>query len=660
MGNMYYYVIFALGLGTFAIFTFLAYRSRKKIEHLIRLFGAGVILTNIILVLPTNRLNLPYSFFFSLQAGSLNADYEKAIESTVLLLNEQNLFGTVFLHGYYYFLVMICVLSPILFGGIVLTLFEGLWEKIIYHIFKMRKDVYYFSELNERSFMLAQSIKEHKPSAMLVFCNYEGGSLGHLTNSAKEHGFTLLKASQLTQLHKTKRCRWFFEISDNMDTNLDNTKALIQAFTLQPANYNFNSIKIFLFSDQTEAEIVLNSINKMGLEVVIINEKTAIAYDLLYQKPLYLAIKDKLLSIAIIGSDSIAVELLKACVWCGQLGDDSSLNIRVVDQQAGYCRNVLQKDCPELLNGEYDISFVDADIHTIELEHALGQYCADANYIMVCAGDDEQTIKTALYLRSYYIKNSPDFHKEPIICAAIYNQTKSMYAREFTAIHREHIDKKGWDFASQSAQNYNIFPFGSQNSIYSYDFLLNSEIEKLALNGHAVYELSFSENQASEDEIRKSYHISETDKRSSRANAIHIKYKLFALGYQVNAAIGEPDCSDELIKRLKDPQTLLKLTQLEHLRWNAFVRSEGYVGASAQDACIYKQYTNNSHKHLRAKMHACICTWDELDEISRVFGSDFKESDKNFISKIPYILGILDDKQINISSCRYGITAIKQ
>ena len=146
------------------------------------------------------------------------------------------------------------------------------------------------------------------------------------------------------------------------------------------------------------------------------------------------------------------------------------------------------------------------------------------------------------------------------------------------------------------------------------------------------------------------------NRRSSRAGGLHLLYKLSMLGYELkeasSATVEELATSKELLAELKakldDESVMDSLMQMEHARWNAYMRSEGYRGVSIQQAQVYKE-TTGSHRHLRAKLHACLCSWDELDAVCRMFDPKLKVYDGVFIRNAPAVLGIVDDTSINIS-----------
>ena len=114
------------------------------------------------------------------------------------------------------------------------------------------------------------------------------------------------------------------------------------------------------------------------------------------------------------------------------------------------------------------------------------------------------------------------------------------------------------------------------------------------------------------------------------------------------------DLISELMNKLTDEKVLQLLGELEHLRWAAFERTEGWQKASIDDAIVYSKITG-SHKYSMAKTHACLCSWNELKDLQKAFGIDFQELDIRFLRNIPQIFGLVQDGQINISGIKYKL-----
>ena len=90
---------------------------------------------------------------------------------------------------------------------------------------------------------------------------------------------------------------------------------------------------------------------------------------MLFNHPLFNEIskEDKISSILIVGAGKTGCELLKTCLWCGQLGNDYRLEITVIDKNADSVEKTFQLECPEFFNGEYKISFIQSDVTQVAI-----------------------------------------------------------------------------------------------------------------------------------------------------------------------------------------------------------------------------------------------------------------------------------------------------
>ena len=519
------------------------------------------------------------------------------------------------------------ILMPVIWGSVLLTLFESFANWFMYQLFRRFVPVYFFSELHERSLELAKSILlRNNKKCLCIFCKVSEDIPSGLKEEAKSLRCLLFKKSETKFIKNPKNAQTFFELSENQDDNLANSLCLIKSYAEKYEDADFSSVRIFLYSEQEEAPVVLNSIDKKGLPASIINRDRFIANDLLFNHPLFNEIsEDKKSSVLIVGAGKSGLELLKTSLWCGQLGSDYSLEITVIDKHADSVKKSLQLECPEFFNDEYKISFIQADVTYPEFIEKLDSNMFAPNYICVCLGNDELNIRTAQNLRSYFKRKNIESDEQPFIAAMVRNDSKN-------------------GILSENAPNF--ITFGGNSLVYSYS-VIDSNLERLALNVHQVYMNGEKEKR----KILKDYYKNEYNIKSDRANALHIRYKLFLLGYDIhplseNERFKQPSEFSLLEKDIK------KLAQVEHERWNAYTRSEGWCRAELSQIAATK---NNSSKIPDAKLHACLCSWDELDEVSEYFGIDYKKYDEDFVREIPKILG-LSEKDSNITGTRYVLS----
>ena len=524
------------------------------------------------------------------------------------------------------FFTILCILTPVICGGIVLTFFEK-FENLFRYFFRFFQPIYFFSELNENSLELAKDIyKENKKQGIFVFCGVNSISDSELKDELKTYGFIYFRKAESEMILKPNNFRNYFELSEDQDANLVHTKALIYAYQNKYKNADYSKVKIYLFSEQKETSFVLSSIDRKGLPVIIVNRNSFIANDLFFNNPLYKALKEKQNTISYlqIGCGEIGTELVKQVLYLGQLGKTYKLKLTIIDTNAKSLESSLKLEMPEIFTSNYNINFIEADVKAESFKKALDSYCKDANYVSIVLGDDELNIHTALYLRSYYIRKNLKVGDYPLIAVRIKNAVKN-------------------EVVAQIYKEFTIF--GGENLIYS-TRLVNSELEKLAINIHQIY--LESKKILDEKAILKDYYSKdEVYIKSNRANALHIRYKLFMLGYEI-CKLNNNDNSD--IDFSISYEEAKKLAQIEHERWNAFMRTEGWCKLPLE---YFADKEKKINKIPEAKLHACICSWEELKDVDSVFNENYELYDENFVRYIPRILGL--GNNTNISNVKYKL-----
>jgi len=115
---------------------------------------------------------------------------------------------------------------------------------------------------------------------------------------------------------------------------------------------------------------------------------------------------------------------------------------------------------------------------------------------------------------------------------------------------------------------------------------------------------------------------------------------------------------------LTKDQTLAEiLAQTEKLRWNAFHAVMGYHSISIKEMQrrfeIYdgernfRKHLDFSRRDSKARLHVCLASWDELDEISEAYRElarragdpkeekrNFKDNDRDIVGSIPQFLKV--------------------
>lgn len=470
------------------------------------------------------------------------------------------------------------VLAPIFTFGFVLSLFKNLSANAKY-IASFFKDVYVFSELNERSIVLANDIKSKNKKSVIVFTDaFEANekSSFELIEEAKKLRAICFKNDILAvnfKRHSAKKTISFFVIGINETENLNQALKLVEKYK-ERGNTN-----LYVFSTDVGSELLLSSTEKSLVKVRRINEVQSLINRVLYErgKIIFDSAREngegtKDISAVVIGMGRYGTEMVKALTWFGQM-DGYNLEINAFDKDS-LAKEKFVALAPELMSDEYNGVFVDGEAHykiqihsgfnveTISFAEEIFKI-KNATYVLVALGDDEANIKAAVNLRMYFER----MKIHPVIQAIVYN---SQQKRALEGLK----NFKG--------QDYDIDFIGDRESTYAVDVIINSELEEEALKRHLKWG-------AEDDFWNYAYNY-----RSSTASAIHMKAR-------VKCGIpGAEKTTEELT-----PEEKNIIEALEHRRWNAYMRAEGYVFSGS---------TDKSSRNDLAKMHHDLVDFSSLTE----------------------------------------------
>ena len=487
---------------------------------------------------------------------------------------------------YLILLVNLFLLTPALTVSFIVSYLERIISNLKF-IMSKNKKLYVFSELNDKSIILSKNL-ENKKKIAIIFCNVQ---------DKKDIGIKSIKLSDRVENinFNSNSDITFYMVDANEEENLNATLALIDKYK------TFNKIKINVVNQSEETPVILDSMDKGNITVEIINENERAVFNLLNNTPLFLNTVDKTISILIVGCGNVGKEFLRDSVWCGMM-PNYKLRFLVIDIKADIIKDNISVEMPELLSN-YDITFVNADIKSnkaIEMINDRG----DVNYILVSTDSDAKNIDIAIMLRRLYLRN---FNREPIINLYIENDIKN---------------KEIIRLSNEKNNGYNLNAFGSMHELYQNNIIIDSELEKLAKKVHLAYD--------PDDKDLKRYNLREYNKRSSRASAVHIKYRLKAvLGDNYTLDMKE---NQRLFKEKYNDRIEEILSRNEHDRWSAYTRSVGYVYVSCKEVAKYYKSNKNYVDYL-ARRHPALVEYDELDNVSKELSKitskevDLKESD---------------------------------
>lgn len=639
---MSWYICFLIAIIIFIRIAFILVRNNSRFKS-VRIF-IDVILASYFMYIPVFSIEFSESNaiigsilnimrMISLDASYL--DYYEVVYSSIGIEFVSNLYMII--------LGLLHILIPVF---AILTAYDCIVNFLSFmriELINLRgSDVYIFSEMNDYSINLALDISEKLGcKAEYIFANVSEGYKNRNSLFSKLNYCTMTSDTidNIDLKIKSKKKIYFLNISENNDENINMTLKLANKYINLPKDKQ-KQIDIFLFSDSPETDTIVDSMTKGVLGIHLLNPDRLSVYKLFDEHPLYEEIKDDSISLLICGMDNIGVEVLKSALWLGQLAN-TKLEINVVALNATEKKKQLQLMFPEIFSDEYNVSFYDTDLQDISFKETLINYCINTTYAVICGNDDEENLSTALYLRRFFLKQDLSVKNMPIIAAYINDNEK---AKVITNL-------KTAESKEERRINYQITPFGGVNSVYTYNLLMNSPVEMLSMNVHLAYEEIFSDSkEINVLEAMERYNMFEVNKKSNRANALHIRYKLWMLG--LDYTDDKDVCEVDLDEYLTD-DIMKKLTVAEHDRWMAFLRTEGWESATIQDVNNYKSTNLSQGRHNCPflQMHPYLCDFNRLVNISDSLGlPDATAYDRELIRMIPKIL---NNKAIN--NCNFKI-----
>ena len=181
------------------------------------------------------------------------------------------------------FVSIIFVVAPIFTFGFLVSFFKNASAYIQFFLQK-RKDIYIFSELNEKSLALAADIKNKHPKSAIVFTdvfeNNEEESY-KLVIRAKEHGRICFKKDILAvslKIHISSKAMYLFVIGADESENIEQALKLIRMYGNVPGTH------FYVFTTRIESEMLLSHNQKIRMKVRRINEAQSLIDRVLYER----------------------------------------------------------------------------------------------------------------------------------------------------------------------------------------------------------------------------------------------------------------------------------------------------------------------------------------------------------------------------------------
>ena len=437
------------------------------------------------------------------------------------------------LAGAYLMLTLVVQLvAPLLAVSFLLSFFKNVSAYARYAL-AFGRDAYVFSDINERSLTLARDILDKSPTARVVFA---GVFSDEQTDKANALGAICFK-KDITDIrfgfHSKRKQICFFTIGNDEIENVNDSLKLIDKYNSK------DNARLYIFSKGMESELLLAGKTEGRMKVRRIDEVHSMVTRILYENGIRVFESaaptegGKQISAIVVGTGERGTEMIKALSWYGQM-DGYKLSITALDKDK-LAHEKFAAQCPELLGDEYDIEICPGiDVDTKSFADKIAQI-ESATYVFVSLGSDERNVSVAVTLRMMFERMGI----KPIIQAVV-NNTQ---ARAMLACARK--SKK---------QSYDIDFVGDVRTLYSWDVIIASELERGAFERHKSY--CNGDKEAEHDFWRYEYCY-----RSSMAAEVHARV------------------CDKLFTDL----TADERGALEHRRWKAYMRADGYIYSGSPD-----------------------------------------------------------------------------
>ena len=637
--------LLTISYGIFSVFR--QYKQRSIFKAFYVIF-AGVFLSSALVFVP---MYIPefdgdfYSYVTVALSSAHNAIRLYIVDCDMSFLLEQTAeYGDFLRSAYRVYVNVLMVMSPLLTVSAVLTFFANIFTAFRYFT-HFGKNAYVFTELNEESLSLAVSLKEKDPSCSIsftdVFKSEDEGSY-ELVEKAKELKAMLFKNDVTVvnfRFHSKKKKLYFFVTGKDISENMNQVIALCAPYvkrkfrkrgvTKLGYDYPRGDTRIYVFAAGFGTEQSLSAIHPKYLKIRRVNEIQSMIYNLINTNgmDIFDSAREtegvvlnratgkydpvRKISALIVGMGKHGTEMVKALSWFCQM-HPYEIEINAVDQDP-LCAEIFRSKCPELFdcnppeltekdvlsgakyhNGDfttpgeshYKISvYGGVDARLSSFDEMMKRF-PDTTYIFVALGSDELNIDVSTKLRILFKRQGI----MPKIHTIVYN------SNSYEAL------KNG---KTASGQSYEITPFGDVSVTYSAECILNSDLESKALARHMDYVNHLVEEQRITGQKREEMLAKEEETfwkydynyRSSIASVLHTEFK---------AKCGSPGSGKKPSERTEDEKWFYRY--LEHQRWNAYVRSEGYVYAPVRDKL--------------AKTHHLLIPFDELPYNEKIKDDD--------------------------------------
>ena len=533
------------------------------------------------------------------------------------------------------YLAVLFFIAPLFTFGFIMQFFTEMNAKIMLLIGR-GKVFYVFSELNEGSVYLAQSIldeykkykingrrlSENSEEAKHSYFNWRRPQLVFLNvkdSDEDENGF--IEAAKLIGALCVKdgidefrfgRRRESVNIVLCTDSSETNVSDLLKLNSLKKLE-RCSDVEIRVFSWHDEYTYIVDSlINDIKIEhekeakaekagdvsdaegadesesdspiprIMMIYPVRQTIYDLFVKKPLFENVDNGgTISLLVVGNGLAARETVRIASWLGQM-ETRKLEITLFGSSSEEIRERFDFLYPEMkLN--CPITYIDPDRGVSDLQSLLKE--KQYSYVVVAWNNEFKPFQNAIQLFTAF-KNTNS--RDPVIC--VWNENPDF---------KDSLN----DLKNSGRNSFNFTPLGSLKDVFSFKNIFDPDLDDYGFVVHKFYEGSKETTKA----VLDSYYSSEYNRDNSCAAALHTDYKICDLKNLSGSEV-TPDNYDALLENY-----LVNMERSEHKRWSACCRAKGYRKLAPDQICQLSRASKKDviRKDDEKRCHSCLAEWSE-------------------------------------------------
>ncbi len=582
----------------------------------------------------------------ALQTFSMDEDYTTYLVVTKELCRElTGSAGAAALLGG--FMAVQGFLAPIVGGAMLLSLLSDLFPGLAC-FFQQGRDKFVFSELNERSVLLAESLRGYSGALSLeggdrpagkrciiftdAYVDMEDEARAELLQRAKKLGICLQDDVTALRLRGKTRVTYFLMDRDEQ-ANLDTAIELAGSYRELCAGAT--GVDILLFTRDGNANELVKDLQQGCIQdgeharpdvtIKVVRDIAAAIYRLLNDYPLFIPLleapgAEEKLSLLVVGDTNACFEMIQAAYWCGHVCDHKTgkklpLELHIVAPEGGAAlRSRLAMAMPAVRLDESDewakFRFYDGGEDCRDLERVFRDHPALARcgYVMVDLKSDARNMETARWIRmrlDQALLLTPG--RRAFVCYMVEDDTlaRALNAEADTPRPAGQDPTPAELDAAERRKGkwHDCLAFGSMRERFSVENVFAPALERAAYEVNVTYEGGAGPNGW------QNFQRDEYSRRSSTANVVHAKYKLFSVDpglFLRNGALRSAPTYAELMALVQ--ANTHTLAWLEHCRWCAYSLAIGLRCPSEEELAAYfaADPAGVDHKCLALNLHPCL------------------------------------------------------